>query len=150
MFAEIICPLFKGHGPFMLILLLVVAAIPNKFQLIITIFIAINGSQVLIKAMKGFEVMRFKNFDLQKEIVAYILKVTAPRYYSNKKITSISLKDFSWIENSNIQISASTDGESFAKWADIQQTKVARFSSNGKEFNLADFKPYLKEKNQMN
>jgi internalin A len=91
----------------------------------------------------------FKNFELQEEIVDWVLEKKAKKYPYYKTMTIADERDLSWIHNPYLQISASIDGENFAKWKDIQQTKVARFSSNGKEFNLADFKPYLKDKNQM-
>lgn len=97
----------------------------------------------------------FKNFELQKEIVDWVLNHTGEEkdwkqlIGDDWEIYKSKSHSITWENNPYFKISASTDGESFAKWADIQQTKVARFSSNGKEFNLADFKPYLKEKNQM-
>lgn len=95
----------------------------------------------------------FKNFELQKKIIDWVLnnigeeknwkQVTGDDWqiYKSHSIT--------WENNPYLKISASTDGGNFAKWVDIQQTKVARFSSNGKEFNLADFKPYINKKKQM-
>jgi internalin A len=104
----------------------------------------------------------FKNFELQKVIVDWILIEILKDHRDNsfknierKNLENVlnqlhdKLNRLTWIDNDLLQISASTDGENFAKWKDIQQTKVARFVSNGKEFNLADFKPYLKDKNQM-
>lgn len=63
--AEIMGPLFKRGCPVQLIFILVIAPIPYKLELIITILIAIHGSQFLVEIMERFKILGFKIFDLQ-------------------------------------------------------------------------------------
>jgi Leucine-rich repeat (LRR) protein len=105
------------------------------------------------------------NFNLQKEIVDFILSIPLEKNDDAKRISEkelstdekgkngkeleVNSKIINW-DSIFFTVEISNNGEDYAKWTDIYNAAQSnRIFSNGKWFNSRDFKPYLKNQNSM-
>lgn len=107
------------------------------------------------------------NFNLQKEIVDFILNMPLEKEKENEvqrlsemelpieengkkgKEVEIRSKNVGW-DSKFFTVEISNNGVDYARWTDIYNSVQSnRILSNGKWFNSRDFKPYLKNQNSM-